>query len=245
MTIRGVVGNWNRDEGWGVIESSEVTGGAAWAHWSALQMAGYRELIVGEPVLFDWEEADQDGYRARATAVSRSEPHDHHEAEPAPSEAFSSSMRLDITGPATSSSQLPLPTVVGDGDDLPVITVPELEPLNALIVWVLTEGAGPEIPEHQSITIRYTGVTWRDGKVFDSSWGRDRSTRIEVGAGPVIPGLNKGLAGQRVGSRVVLVIPPDLAYGAEGVGESIGPGETLVLVVDLLSAEERNGGRSV
>jgi peptidylprolyl isomerase len=116
-----------------------------------------------------------------------------------------------------------------------VITVPELEPLPALIVWILSPGTGPEIAENQLVTVQYVGVTWRDSKVFDSSWGSDQPSRFEIGARQVIPGMSKGLAGQRVGSRVVLVIPPDLAYGALGVGDAIGPDETLIFVVDLLA----------
>ncbi|GAA3612828.1 hypothetical protein GCM10022223_31200 [Kineosporia mesophila] len=237
MAIRGVVRSWNPDEGRGVIESPDVTGGAAWTHWSAVRAAGYRELAVGEQVLFDWEPAGQDGYGARATLVLRAGADD----APAPelSGAFSAPMRLDIDSPGPADSPvsgLQLPTVTVADDGSPVIMVPGGEPLTALIVCPLIRGTGAQIRARQIIAVHYTGVTWRDGRVFDSSWGHREPVKFTIGAGQVMRGSDEGLVGQRVGSRILLVIPPDLAYGAGGIGPDIGPNETLIFVVDLIAA---------
>ncbi|GLY31835.1 FKBP-type peptidyl-prolyl cis-trans isomerase [Kineosporia sp. NBRC 101731] len=239
MTIRGWVRRWNQDEGWGVIESPDVTGGAAWTHWSVVQMAGYRELTVGEHVLFEWEPFDQDGYGARATLVLRLGAQDAPVAEPERSGAFASSMRLDIDSPVTADSSLTglrLPTMTVANDGSPQITSPGGEPPAALIVWPLIRGTGAQIRAQQVIAVHYTGVIWRDGKVFDSSWDEPARVEFQIGAGQVMRGLDEGLVGQQVGSRILLVIPPDLASGASGVGDLIGPHETLIYVVDLLDA---------
>lgn len=70
----GVVTSFDRDEGWGTLASEALPSGAlAWVHYSVIEVDGFRELVVGEGVLFDFERLDQDGYRYRATRVIRSE----------------------------------------------------------------------------------------------------------------------------------------------------------------------------
>jgi CspA family cold shock protein len=68
VTSAGVVGSWDRDEGWGVIESDDTPGGC-WAHFSAVLVEGYRDLRVGQPVTLVFEQAEQDGYSFRAVEV--------------------------------------------------------------------------------------------------------------------------------------------------------------------------------
>ncbi len=68
----GTVASFDRDEGWGTLASVVLPSDTlAWVHYSAVEVDGFRELIVGEVVLFDFEEADQDGFRYRATRVIR------------------------------------------------------------------------------------------------------------------------------------------------------------------------------
>ena len=86
------------------------------------------------------------------------------------------------------------------------------------------------------MTVKYVGVAWSTKKQFDASWEEPNTfTVTNVGAGPVIMGWNLGLTGQKVGSRVLLEIPPDMGYGPDGQGP-IGPDETLIFVVDVVSA---------
>jgi len=78
-------------------------------------------------------------------------------------------------------------------------------------------------------------MIWRNGQVFDSSWSRKTPTVFAVGQGNVVAGLDKGLVGQTVGSRVLLVIPPDQGYGKAGHAPIKGT-DTMVFAVDILGA---------
>jgi peptidylprolyl isomerase len=88
------------------------------------------------------------------------------------------------------------------------------------------------------VEVHYVGVSWSSGEQFDASWDRADTFKFTLGKGKVIPGWDEGLAGMRVGGRRRLTIPPDLAYGQRGAGGVIGPGETLVFVVDLVGVRE-------
>jgi FKBP-type peptidyl-prolyl cis-trans isomerase len=82
--------------------------------------------------------------------------------------------------------------------------------------------------------VQDTGVVWRTGKVFDSSWARGFPESFVLGAGQVIPGWEAGLNGLRVGSRVLLILPPRLGYGQAGDPPDVGGHDTLVFVIDIL-----------
>ncbi|HEX5740642.1 MAG TPA: FKBP-type peptidyl-prolyl cis-trans isomerase [Pilimelia sp.] len=105
--------------------------------------------------------------------------------------------------------------------------------LDKLNVKVLKPGTGPEVKAGQTITVHYVGVTYADGKEFDSSWKTGQPAEFGIGTGQVIKGWDQGLVGQKVGSRVQLDIPADLAYGDSG-GPVSGP---LRFVVDVLAAK--------
>jgi peptidylprolyl isomerase len=129
-----------------------------------------------------------------------------------------------------------LPTVVLDETGAPTITLPGGEPPTDLVTQVLIQGTGPAVETDQTITAHYTGVKWADGSVFDSSWERGSAASFPIAPGSVIDGWVQGLTGQAVGSQVLLVIPPALAY-PEGTGDGSITGEdTLVFVVDILDA---------
>ena len=86
----------------------------------------------------------------------------------------------------------------------------------------------------QSIKVSYTGVLWKDGKKFDASADHGGSTDFQIGAGKVIAGWDKGLVGQTVGSRILLVVPPADGYGTKG-SPPIGAKDTMVFVIDILA----------
>lgn len=111
------------------------------------------------------------------------------------------------------------------------------EPPTELMISDLTEGDGATISAGQRAVVHYWGVRWSDGGTFDASWSRGQPFTFALGGGQVIAGWEVGVEGMRVGGRRVLVIPPALAYGDRGAGNVIGPGETLVFVVDLVDAE--------
>jgi peptidylprolyl isomerase len=130
-----------------------------------------------------------------------------------------------------------LPAVKLSGSGKPTITVPATRPPATLVVQPLITGTGPKVAKGQNITVHYTGVIWPGGKQFDSSWDGGKPVTFGIGMGQVIGGWDKGLVGQPIGSQVLLVIPPDEGYGAEGKPEAgIKGTDTLVFVVDILDA---------
>ena len=89
----------------------------------------------------------------------------------------------------------------------------------------------------QSLTVNYLGVIWPGGKIFDSSYAKGSTASFVIGQGQVIKGWDQGLVGQTLGSRMLLVIPPELGYGAQGnPSGGIKGSDTLVFVVDVLDA---------
>jgi peptidylprolyl isomerase len=116
----------------------------------------------------------------------------------------------------------------------PMVTVPAGAPPADLQIDDLAVGDGAEARSGQTVTVHYVGVSFSNGKEFDSSWSRRDPFSFRLGAGQVITGWDRGVAGMRVGGRRQLTIPAPLAYGDRGAGGVIKPGETLVFVVDLL-----------
>jgi peptidylprolyl isomerase len=116
----------------------------------------------------------------------------------------------------------------------PEVTIPDEQPPTELVKDDLAIGDGAEAGAGQEVEVHYVGVSWSTGQQFDASWDRGQAFSFGLGAGQVIAGWDKGVAGMRVGGRRRLTIPPHLGYGDRGAGGVIGPGETLVFVVDLL-----------
>ena len=131
-----------------------------------------------------------------------------------------------------------LPTVEVTQGEPATITIPEdFEDPDSTVVQPLIEGEGPEVTAGQTVRVAYTGATARDGNVFDSSANSPTGyAEFAIGVGQVIPGWDTGLVGQKVGSRVLLVIPSEEGYGEEGSPPDIQGGDTLVFVVDILAA---------
>ena len=132
-----------------------------------------------------------------------------------------------------------LPTVqVDEATRKTSITVPGGDPPTELVAQALIVGTGPLTASGQTITVHYTGVKWANGEQFDSSWtSPSGATDVALGAGRVIPAWDEALVGRTVGSRVLLVVPPDKGYGAEGNSQAgIAPTDTLVFAVDILDA---------
>jgi peptidylprolyl isomerase len=118
--------------------------------------------------------------------------------------------------------------------DKPEIDFPEGPAPTDLEIHDLAEGEGAEAAPGSTAVVHYVGVAFSTGEEFDASWNRGEPFAFPLGAGAVIAGWDRGVVGMKVGGRRRLVIPPDLAYGDRGAGAVIGPGETLIFVVDLL-----------
>jgi peptidylprolyl isomerase len=102
----------------------------------------------------------------------------------------------------------------------------------------LLKGTGPRVEKGQTIAVRYLGQAFGGDKPFDENFsGAGTPTTFGIGTGQVIKGWDKALVGVPVGSRVVLEVPPDLGYGAEGSPDSGIPKDaTLVFMIDILAA---------
>lgn len=96
-----------------------------------------------------------------------------------------------------------------------------------------TVGTGAEAKAGDLVTVNYVG-TLANGQVFDASANHGQPFSFQLGAGQVIPGWDQGLVGMKVGGKRRLVIPPDLAYGAQGAGGVIPPNATLIFEVELV-----------
>jgi peptidylprolyl isomerase len=151
-----------------------------------------------------------------------------------------SSGTVSASGTKVSSGGGDLPAVSAAQGSAPKVTIPKgVTPPTTLVSKTLIKGSGPVVTKGEYLVAQYTGVNWRTGSVFDSSWERSLPYSFKIGASPsqVIPGWDQGLVGQTVGSRVLLVIPPKEAYGSAGQSQAgIKGTDTLVFVVDIISA---------
>lgn len=131
------------------------------------------------------------------------------------------------TATATPTTTATLSTKTGAGK---VITTP-----SGLKYEVLKPGTGPTPKIGQTVTVHYTG-TLENGTKFDSSRDSGKPFEFPIGAKKVIKGWDEGLSTMKVGERRKLIIPPELGYGAEGIGP-IPPNATLIFDVELLGVK--------
>lgn len=116
----------------------------------------------------------------------------------------------------------------------PSVEIPKTDPPKKLVANYVIEGDGAEVGAQDSVLVQYKGVQWTGGKEFDSTYGRKALTSFSLQQ--VVKGWSQGLTGKKVGSRVLIVIPPDLGYGdTPPEGSGIAKGATLVFTVDILA----------
>ncbi|MGI8415715.1 MAG: FKBP-type peptidyl-prolyl cis-trans isomerase [Nakamurella sp.] len=132
-----------------------------------------------------------------------------------------------------------MPTVSGKFGTKPTITVPKgSNPPPSLQRQVLTEGTGAVIKTGQVLVTNYLGQIW-GGKVFDNSYDRKATQAFAIGVGKVVPGWDVSLVGLKVGSRVLLSMPPADGYTSTGNAKAgIKGTDTLVFVIDIIKALE-------
>jgi peptidylprolyl isomerase len=115
----------------------------------------------------------------------------------------------------------------------PTVGKPIGDAPTTLISRDIIVGTGDEVVATSTLTAHYQLISWKTGEILQSSW---KTGPFETQLGGVIAGWQQGIPGMKVGGRRLLVIPPELAYGAAG-GGPIGPNETLAFVVDLLGVQ--------
>lgn len=127
-----------------------------------------------------------------------------------------------------------MPTVKLAKDGEPDVAVPAGDAPDELEISVLKQGDGPEVADGDTTLLQYYGVDWESGESFDSSWSK--GAPYAAPGNTYVPGFVQALAGQQVGSQVLVVIPPALAYGDDPEGHELG-GKTLVFVIDILATQ--------
>ena len=135
------------------------------------------------------------------------------------------SQKATVIEANASSTGAELPTALRDSMDL-------LGNVNQLVIDDVSVGTGAEVISGDTVTVNYIG-TLQNGQQFDNSYTKGTPFTFKVGDGKVIKGWDQGLVGMKVGGQRILVVPADLAYGAQGAGP-ISSNATLVFAIELV-----------
>ena len=130
-----------------------------------------------------------------------------------------------------SGSAAGLPAVTGNAGQAPTITPPTGAAPATLQTQDIIIGTGTEVLPTSTLTVHYTLMAWSTGQIIESSWSSGQPATFPLAQ--VVEGWQLGLPGAKVGGRRLLILPPEMGYGAAGAGP-IGPNETLIFVVDIL-----------
>ncbi len=125
-------------------------------------------------------------------------------------------------------------TVTGPQGVAPELGKPIGAPPTTLVKQDVMVGIGAQVLPTSTVTVHYTLMAWSTGEVVETSW---TATPATFALNQVIVGWQEGMPGMKIGGRRLLVIPPELGYGAAGGGPIKG-NETLIFVIDLLSVEK-------
>ena len=144
------------------------------------------------------------------------------------------------TAPASPCVTPPVDTTPTDSTVAPAVPAkPTPTPLaaapTALKVTTITEGTGEGAKVCDELAVHYLGYTSTDGTVFDNSYDRGEPFEVLIGAGRVIEGWDTGLVGVRTGMRRQLDIPASMAYGEQGAGDVVRPGDAISFVIDVVA----------
>ncbi|MFD9464549.1 FKBP-type peptidyl-prolyl cis-trans isomerase [Streptomyces sp. NPDC060027] len=124
-----------------------------------------------------------------------------------------------------------------DGKGPSIAVTPRTPAPKKLEADVLIAGKGQKVATGQTLVVHYTAVTFPDGKTVDSSWRKGKPITVPLGAGMIVKGWEQGLAGKRVGDRVLLTMPSALAYGTQPPQDSAIPKNApMAFIVDILGA---------
>lgn len=138
----------------------------------------------------------------------------------------------DVLPPLT-PADWPTPPTVDFTGATPAVTLPSATPEPALRLAVLDEGDGEVVKDGATVTVHYQGTSWDTGEIFDQSYGGDPASFPTSG---VIQGFSVAMVGQKVGSTVIVTIPPKYGYGEAGAGHELS-GQTLVFLIEIEGVE--------
>jgi peptidylprolyl isomerase len=123
------------------------------------------------------------------------------------------------------------PKVTFDAQGTPTLKLPSGKPPAQLLLKVLKPGTGDVVKEGDSVTVNYQGTSWDTGKIFDQSYGKQPATFATT---DVVQGFGAALVGQKVGTRLVVSIPPKYGYGEKTADNTSQlAGQTLVFVIEI------------
>jgi peptidylprolyl isomerase len=106
------------------------------------------------------------------------------------------------------------------------------------LTYIITnKGTGRQPVAGETVVVHYTG-TLTNGIKFDSSRDRNETFEFPLGAGRVIKGWDEGIGKLHIGDQAILIIPPQLGYGARGAGGVIPPNATLIFIVELVDIKK-------
>lgn len=146
-------------------------------------------------------------------------------------------------GKANGWDQLPqagFPSVVLSPDGRPGITVPGEPAPSDLRIATLKAGTGATVEKDSDVVLQYTGVVWETSAVFDSSWSSQTGGPVVFSPDQVVNGFAEAIVGAKVGSQVIVVIPPgeEFGYPAGNAPPAVGEGNTMIFVIDILGIKE-------
>lgn len=155
-------------------------------------------------------------------------------------EVLTPSVTADSLHPKVSKT---LPKVTFSKKGVPTLAKLTGTPSPDYALQVLRKGTGKKIKSGETVTFNYQGTSWDSGQLFDSSYERGSAT--DVRTDQVVPGLGAAMIGQRVGTRLVVSIPPQYGYGLgikvkTATGQLSSDeliGQTMVFVVELKGAK--------
>ncbi len=148
-------------------------------------------------------------------------------------------------GKANGVDQLPqagFPSIALAPNGQPGLAIPHTAAPIALTHEVLKAGSGAKVKEDDNVVIQFTSVIWETKTVVDSTWDAHKAATIVANgtgdpAAGIVPSLGGALIGQRVGSQIVLIVPPQYGYPAGSAPATVPEGSTLIYVLDILGIQ--------
>ncbi len=159
-------------------------------------------------------------------------------ASKAPAEASPSASSAAPTVPAPVSEAAPMPTVEGSSGSKATITLPAGQPSGQFVINTLSEGDRQTVAKGDWVTVNYSAKDWTTGKDLPSSYDAGgRPQLFQAGSGQLVPAFDQSVVGKKVGSRILVVAPPEAAFGTQGnTTLGIAAGDTVVFVLDIAEA---------